>query len=274
MEQDDLRGKIIGQYQVLEPLGVGGMAQVYKALHPRLKRLVALKVILPEAAARPGFRERFEREAQVIARLQHPNIIGTPEFMAPEQAQGGSVDAHTDIYALGIVLYLFLTGQLPFRGTTPLGVLYQHVHTPPPALSQVNPAVPPALAEIVARALAKQPADRFPSAEAFAQALDTMLLTQSQIAVAPTLLAGPGSTQLAPNVWPELLTRPAGSVLGNMTPPSAGPLTPSTPSLKGSDQMEQAPSSQRSIERAGDPWAPAHGFHTAPTPLPGRSRVG
>ncbi len=350
MEQHDLSGSVLGQYQVLEALGAGGMARVYKALHPRLKRTVALKVILPDAASRPGFRERFEREAQVIARLQHPNIvavydfgeanglpylvmqyvgggplsrllkqgqplslpqavqytaqmaralhhahsqgiihrdvkpsnmlldehdathlllsdfgiakllatsgegesgqpealqpltttgniIGTPEFMAPEQAQGGAVDARTDIYALGVVLYTLLTGQLPFRGTTPLGVLYQHVHTPPPALSQINPSVPPALAEIVACALAKRPEERFSTAEAFARALDTALLSQSQIDAAPTLPGPFGATRLAPDVWPGLPTRPSSGALAGMTPSSG---------------------------------VPAPGFHTAPTPLPGQ----
>lgn len=80
MEHADLSGTVLGQYQVMEPLGTGGMAQVYKAVHPRLKRTVALKVILPDAAARPDFRERFDREAQTIARLQHPHIVAIYDY--------------------------------------------------------------------------------------------------------------------------------------------------------------------------------------------------
>ncbi len=310
METDELIGSWLGQYQMLERLGEGGMARVYKALQPRLKRHVALKVILPEAAARPGFQERFEREAQLIARLQHANIvtvydfgehqglsylvmqyvgggtlngllksgqrlsaalatsyalqvaralshahsqgvihrdikpsnmlldekdpshlllsdfgiakllsstsaseqslpglpssltttggiIGTPEYMAPEQAQGTTVDTRTDIYALGVVIYVLLTGQPPFRSTTPLGMLYQQVHATPPPIREINPGVPPLLVQAVAKALAKLPEERWQTAGDFADTLERLLRALQDDEALP-LLVRRGPTPPAP----------------------------------------------------------------------------
>jgi len=98
--------------------------------------------------------------------------IGTPEYMAPEQAENRPVDARTDVYALGAVLYEALAGQPPFTGPSPVTVLYQQVHSLPAYIRGYNPEVPRELAQIVATALAKRPEDRFASAEAFARALE------------------------------------------------------------------------------------------------------
>lgn len=97
--------------------------------------------------------------------------IGTPEYMAPEQAEGREVDRRSDIYSLGCVLYEELSGHPPFVGTTPVSVLYQHVHIRPEHIRSLNPAVPRELAAVVTRALAKRPHDRFDTADAFALAL-------------------------------------------------------------------------------------------------------
>src|SRR5262249_42979749 len=80
MESDSLIGKQLGAYQVQSGLGEGGMARVYKAYHPRLRREVAIKVILSQIADREGFQARFEREAQVVASLEHPNIVSVYDF--------------------------------------------------------------------------------------------------------------------------------------------------------------------------------------------------
>ena len=77
---ESLVGCQLGIYQIQARLGLGGMAQVYKAYHPRLRREVAIKVILPEIAGSAGFQERFEREAQMIASLEHPNIVSVYDF--------------------------------------------------------------------------------------------------------------------------------------------------------------------------------------------------
>jgi len=221
----------LGSYELLRRLGEGGMAQVYLARDIRLGREVAVKVLDQRLAERPGFRERFEREARVAASLDHPNIVqlydfgdserqlylvmpyvsggslqdmlrrapfaggevatfgsqmadaldyahqrgvihrdvkpanmlvhadgrlllsdfglakilssaqpqaaprrhpdaGTPEYMAPEQIEGRS-DERTDIYALGVVLYLLLTSHLPFTGGTSAAVMEGHLYQLP-----------------------------------------------------------------------------------------------------------------------------------------------
>lgn len=98
---------------------------------------------------------------------------GTPDYMAPEQVEGGRGDARTDIYALGVVLYELLTGVVPFEGDNPNAVMYQQVHATPPPPSRVRPELPPWLDAVVMRALQKRPADRYQSAEEFRQRLVT-----------------------------------------------------------------------------------------------------
>jgi CheY-like chemotaxis protein len=97
--------------------------------------------------------------------------IGTPDYMAPEQARGDPVDARTDIYALGCVAFRALTGCLPFERATDLDKLWAHVHDPPPHLLDACPELPAQLDAVVDRALAKDPADRQPTAAEFARDL-------------------------------------------------------------------------------------------------------
>jgi hypothetical protein len=98
--------------------------------------------------------------------------IGTPAYMSPEQSAGAArLDGRSDIYALGCVLYEMLGGQPPFSGPTPQAILARHAMDPVPSLRTLRPTVPRALAQVVTQALAKVPADRFPTARAFAEAL-------------------------------------------------------------------------------------------------------
>jgi len=97
-------------------------------------------------------------------------IIGTPEYMSPEQIRGQGVDARIDIYALGIVCYEMLTGRVPFQGET-VRVLHAHVYEAPPPMRSINPRVPMAFESIVAVALAKDAAQRYAHAGDFARAL-------------------------------------------------------------------------------------------------------
>lgn len=294
MENDVLIGKQLGAYRIQAGLGEGGMARVYKAYHERLRREVAIKVILPQMANQADFQARFEREAQLVAKLRHRNIVtvydfgenntlmylvmqyvsggtlrdqlssrqpleprraalyalqiaralheahlhdivhrdvkpanmlisstnrnelllsdfgiarlfdrrqettptpsdlasggnrhsladgsrmvGTPRYMAPEQFTGKRVDARTDVYALGVVLFEMLTGQLPFQADNFLGFYYQHVYTLPKPLRELNPAVPEMLEQITMRALAKTPEDRYQSADELVEALKSVLV--------------------------------------------------------------------------------------------------
>jgi beta-lactam-binding protein with PASTA domain/tRNA A-37 threonylcarbamoyl transferase component Bud32 len=278
-----------GRYEVLERVGAGGMAEVYRARDELLGRDVAVKVLSERFARDLSFVERFRREAQSAANLNHPNIvslydygsdngtyfivmeyidgrplddiirregvllperaaeiasdiaealhkahggglvhrdikpsnvmitsggqtkvtdfgiaravasdgeqtvtqtgmvIGTASYLSPEQAQGNPVDARSDVYSLGCVLYEMLTGSPPFQGESPLAIAYKHVREDPPPPSHANPDVPAALDAIVMKALAKNPENRFSSALEMKHDLDRYLGGQ-QVHATPLLV--------------------------------------------------------------------------------------
>ena len=273
-----LAGQSIGKYKLLERRGRGGMAEVYKAHHPKLDRVVAVKILHGYLAEGPDFLGRFEREAKAVANLRHPHIvqihdfdvdndtyymvmeyiaggtlqdlmnaagekgeyiplgqvlailqevagamdyahdkgiihrdikpsnilldetgeafladfgiarmvsttqftstgalIGTPTYMSPEQSKGMELTPVSDIYSLGIILYEVLTGQAPFAADTPLAVIQKHVSEPLPAPEKLRPGLTPGMAEVLTKALAKDPAERYQSAGELARALAQVL---------------------------------------------------------------------------------------------------
>ncbi|MGC8475719.1 MAG: serine/threonine-protein kinase [Acetobacteraceae bacterium] len=117
-----------------------------------------------------------------IARIESSNmtqagtVLGTPAYMSPEQFRGEPVDARTDIYSSGVLLYQLLTGERPFEGSV-TSIMHKVLNVDPPAPSQLSVVVPPALDAVVLRAMAKRPEDRFPSASAFAGALGNAIDT-------------------------------------------------------------------------------------------------
>lgn len=276
MPGDLLQGRSLGKYRVLEPLGRGGMARVYRAYHPQLDRYVAIKVLRPDLVDDEEFLTRFRQEAQAVAALRHPNIVrvfdfeadvdmpfmvmellvgdtlrtrlrdyrlrgeripdgeavrilldvlaglgyahgegmihrdvkpanillshggqavlsdfgvaqivggtrhtvtgvlmGTLNYMAPEQGLEGVCDVRSDVYSLGIVFYEMLTGSPPFDAETPLAILMKHVNDPLPLPRQMDPSILEPLERVVLKALSKDPDDRFQNAEEMAEALDT-----------------------------------------------------------------------------------------------------
>ena len=282
---DSLVGQTLGKYQLIERIGVGGMASVFKAYQPGLERYVALKVLPPFYAQQPGFQERFIREAKAIAKLNHPNIlpvydygqsgdysylvmryveagslqhilgqpvaiavvvkivsqigmaldaahrmgiihrdvkpanvlldkdnwalltdfglarileesihltgtgvgIGTPAYMSPEQGQGGAVDHRTDIYSLGVVLFQMLTGDIPYKGDTPLSIVLKRMTEPLPVPRSLNPDIAEAVEAVVLKSLAKEPADRFQSVAEMVEKLNDAANVEN---VAPSVAGG------------------------------------------------------------------------------------
>ena len=291
----------LGSYELIRQLGEGGMAQVYLARDVRLAREVAVKVLDQRLGARPGFRERFLREARVAASLDHQNIVplydfgesdqqllylvmpyvsggslqdrlkeapfpvgevatygsqiadaleyahqrgvvhrdvkpanmllhadgrlllsdfglakilntarpaaprnhpdaGTPEYMAPEQINGRS-DERSDIYALGVVLYLLLTGRLPFTGSTSAKVMERHLYRLPAEPRRLNPSITPTMQGVVLRALAKHPEDRFQRASELGGALLGALVAGDAEPL-PFTFGGSNPDGSAPSVTP------------------------------------------------------------------------
>ena len=118
-----------------------------------------------------------EFTGELFAPTGGPHIMGTPSYMAPELAEPNAtaVDYRADIYSLGVVAYQALTGHVPFSATTPVALLHAHIHEPPPPLAQWKTDLSPAIGQVVLRSLAKNPADRYPSAGGFAAALSAVV---------------------------------------------------------------------------------------------------
>ncbi|MBT2480561.1 serine/threonine-protein kinase [Streptomyces sp. ISL-94] len=154
--------------------------------------------------------------------------IGSPAYMAPEQAMGGAVGPYTDLYALGVLLYELLSGNVPFAGSTALGVLHRHLYEPPLPVRQLRPEVPPELEAVLLRLLAKDPQDRPASAQEVYEALAPLLPARGSAAPAGPL--DPTRPFLRPHApWPDRATiippRPS-------TPPTTTPV-PAKPDVPG-----------------------------------------
>jgi len=110
-------------------------------------------------------------------------VVGTPNYMAPEQIKGGAIDGRTDLYAVGVMLFELLTGTKPFLADDPLAVVRKHLHTPPPSLADIAPGVTfGELEDVVAKALAKQPQHRFASAAEMSAAIEQAVHKRASMA--------------------------------------------------------------------------------------------
>ena len=284
-------GETVGSYQVISQLGQGGMATVYKAYHASLDRYVALKVLHPAFKEDVTFHARFQREARVLAKLEHAHIVpiydfaehegqpylvmkyiegdtlksrlingpatltetlhvvdavgsalayahkqgilhrdikpsniiitpddtyylsdfglariasagestlsqdtllGTPNYISPEQAQGlADLDGRTDIYSLGVVLYEMIVGRVPFSGDTPFSVIHDHIYSPLPPPSVVNPSISEPLEKFLLKALAKDRSDRFADAAALVTAFHQIVTDPLAGAIQPATANAP-----------------------------------------------------------------------------------
>lgn len=145
-------------------------------------------------------------------------LWGTPAYLAPEQIRGQAVGPATDLYALGVILTEMLTGQPPFRGPDPASVLRQHLTAPPPPLHPSAAGIPPSVAALIARALAKDPRDRWPDAGAMLRAVDQALAASAQptVPLGPAARTGEGrtvATRPRRRSWPGWLLL-GGTILG------------------------------------------------------------
>ena len=152
-------------------------------------------------------------------------MLGTPEYMAPEMFTGNLVDYRSDIYALGIILYQLLSGQVPFKGSTLYTIATKHLQDAPPPLRATQPALPFAIDNVIQTALAKKPEDRFKSAGALAQALRNTLnlMPETDILNLPTVITAPPP---APIVETVRIVNPTSDPTKLMPEPPRESLTP------------------------------------------------
>jgi tRNA A-37 threonylcarbamoyl transferase component Bud32 len=149
-------------------------------------------------------------------------MLGTAQYLSPEQAQGQDVDFRSDLYSLGCCLYEMLTGTVPFRGATPVAIAYRHIHEDPAPPRLLNPDVPPALEAVCLKAMAKRPEDRYQTAAELRADLERARSGQ-RVAAAGPAAAGAATAAMATTVLPPLAGYPAAP--GDQTSSFGGPVT-------------------------------------------------
>jgi serine/threonine-protein kinase len=184
------------------------------------------------------------------------HIIGTPEYMSPEQARGEKVDARSDVYAMGIVLFELFTGDVPFRADTPIATILKHIGEPPPLRAAAGRKLPLPLVLVLERALAKAPQDRFQSVVELASALRAVVL---EAPVAKAVLQ-PEPTREATEPMPTtpLPSRPTPAP---RTPVPARPTPGTPPPLRSNRPRDTGPPLPRPAPKPEPlrllPWAAA-----------------
>ncbi|WP_406354978.1 protein kinase [Streptomyces hirsutus] len=178
-------------------------------------------------------------QSGVTSMTQTGMVVGTPQYLSPEQALGRGVDARSDLYSVGIMLFQLVTGRIPFDADSPLAIAYAHVQEEPPLASSVNRSLPPAVDALITRALKKNPNERFPSAEAMRG--ECLRVSQSFQAVPPSIVPGTHGQ--------------SGSGVGSAVFP---PVDQSAPAAPGSIQTPYTPgpSQQHTPNPYGTPLAP------------------
>lgn len=137
--------------------------------------------------------------ARVAAATTTVTIIGTPAYMAPEQAHGHALDSRTDVYQMGVVLFVMLSGRAPYEADTPPALLHQHAYAPVPSLAEIDADLPPGFETVVKRALAKDKEHRYQSAGALARDVTAVIEGRQPVTV-PAVPPGGATTILTPPV--------------------------------------------------------------------------
>ncbi|MFB7341978.1 protein kinase [Streptomyces hydrogenans] len=212
-------------------------------------------------------------QSGVTSMTQTGMVVGTPQYLSPEQALGRPVDARSDLYSVGIMLFQLLTGRLPFDADSPLAIAYAHVQEEPVAPSSVNRSVSPAMDALVARALRKNPNERFPSAAAMRD--ECLRVLSAGQSAAPVIVpgapvssgSGVGSAVFPPVGQTPPPHQPAPHVQQPYQPvPQPGPYGPPTPAPMPGPAYgypQQAPT-----PAPGYATPPPVSYAPAPTPAP------
>ncbi|MET9722208.1 protein kinase domain-containing protein [Streptomyces zaomyceticus] len=210
-------------------------------------------------------------QSGVTSMTQTGMVVGTPQYLSPEQALGRAVDARSDLYSVGIMLFQLLTGRLPFDADSPLAIAYAHVQEEPVAPSSVNRAVTPAMDALVARALRKNPNERFPSAAAMRDEC-LRVLSAGQTGAPVIVQGGPVSSGagVGSAVFPPIGQTPPPGPHGVHQPyqpptPQPGPYGHATPAPAPSyGYPQQAPTPAPAYQTQ----SPAPAYQASPTPAP------
>jgi serine/threonine protein kinase len=319
----DETSKRIGDYQILDELGSGGMGRVWRVRNVITDRVEAMKVLLPDLAGRQELAARFQREIKLMASLNHPNIaalrtaftadnqlymvmeyvegttaadqlergaipvsnavdyirqvldavsyahkqnvihrdikpanmmltpqgviklmdfgiaragedrsltmtgttMGSLSYMSPEQVKGEPTDARSDLYSVGVSLYEMVTGQRPFVATSDYSIMAAHVKEAPKPPVELHPGLPAALNEIILMSIAKDPALRFQTADAFRNALSSVPVTASPVVSQSALDASTVTSIPVPatQTAAALPTPPTGIPSRPVAPPATAP---------------------------------------------------
>ncbi|AXG78963.1 protein kinase domain-containing protein [Streptomyces paludis] len=210
-------------------------------------------------------------QSGVTSMTQTGMVVGTPQYLSPEQALGRGVDARSDLYSVGIMLFQLLTGRLPFDADSALAIAYAHVQEEPVAPSSINRSVTPAMDALVARALKKNPNERFPSADSMRdECLRVLAAGQatSAPAIVPTAPQASGSG-VGSAVFPPVeqgAQPPQGVVQAPYQPGPYGPPTPAPGPVQGPiSGPVPGPVPMQAAPGYGYPQAGPVGYPTAPS---------
>lgn len=201
-------------------------------------------------------------QSGVTSMTQTGMVVGTPQYLSPEQALGRGVDARSDLYSVGVMLFELLTGRLPFDADSPLAIAYAHVQEPPPAPSSINVTVPPVVDALVARALAKNPNERFSGAEEMREAV-RQAGGMTPPGAMPSVIGGEHARDSGAGVGSAVFP----PVNPYHSPPPGGAPTPYQPVQQGNfgpAQPAAGPGTPMGPGGPGAPGQPQHGYSTPP----------